>query len=154
MILNLDLQLAYEASPVPSFEEFENWVRAALQHPALELELEEAELTIRLVDEEEGTELNETWRQKTGPTNVLSFPFDSPPEVDLPLLGDIVICVPVVEREAAQQQKANSAHFAHLVIHGVLHLLGYDHIEDAEAEQMEHYEIEILAGLGYPNPYC
>ena len=108
-----------------------------------------------LVDEAEGRELNRTWRQKDYATNVLSFPADVPDELlDIPLLGDLVICVAVVEREAAEQGKELEAHWAHLVIHGCLHLLGYDHIDDDEAEEMETLEQTLLAELGHPDPYA
>ncbi len=115
----------------------------------------ESELTIRLVDEAEGLELNSTYRHKDYATNVLSFPADVPDELlDIPLLGDLVICAPVVAREALEQRKPLQAHWAHLVIHGCLHLLGYDHIDDAEAEEMETLERELLAELGHPDPYA
>ncbi|MBB71927.1 MAG: rRNA maturation RNase YbeY [Legionellales bacterium] len=150
MTIQLDLQIASDADDVPSAENFEQWVNAAVQAGS---QREDAELTIRIVDEAEGTELNETYRDKQGPTNVLSFPFDVPEGVDIDLLGDIVICAPVMAQEAAQQGKQPIAHWAHLTIHGTLHLLGYDHIEDDEAEIMENLETQILAQLGYPNPY-
>ena len=115
------------------------------------------ELSIRLVNEEEGSNLNQTYRDKTGPTNVLSFPFQNPenlpPEQNLPLLGDIVICAPLVRQEALAQGKAEVNHWAHLTVHGTLHLLGYDHINDEEAQIMEQLETEILAELGFPDPY-
>lgn len=111
------------------------------------------ELTIRIVDETEARYLNETWRGRSYPTNVLSFPFESPPGPPVHLLGDLVICASVVAREAQEQQKPVLAHWAHLVIHGTLHLLGYDHLEDAQAQLMETLEIHILNSLGYPNPY-
>jgi probable rRNA maturation factor len=111
-----------------------------------------AEVTIRVVGEPEGTELNERWRRKNGPTNVLSFPagaMDTAPH----LLGDIVICAPVVQREAAAQRKTAAAHWAHMVVHGILHLLGYDHHKRRDSATMEALEIRILRELGYPNPY-
>jgi probable rRNA maturation factor len=111
------------------------------------------ELTIRIVDEAESQQLNETWRKQIGPTNVLSFPFANPPGITLPLLGDMVICAPLVSREAEQQHKSLDAHWAHLVIHGTLHLLGYDHLDEVQAQQMEQLEIQALHHLGYPNPY-
>jgi probable rRNA maturation factor len=145
----LDLQVALPVADLPRPEHFLAWAEAALLP-----ENRGAELVIRLVDEAESAELNETYRGKTGPTNVLSFPFDMPPEVEeLQLLGDLVICVPVVRREAAEQGKAESAHWAHLVVHGTLHLQGYDHQAEAEAEEMEGLERQILARLGYPDPY-
>ncbi|EEQ20787.1 metalloprotease [Yersinia intermedia ATCC 29909] len=112
-----------------------------------------AEVTVRLVDEAESHELNLTYRGKDKPTNVLSFPFEAPPEIELPLLGDLIICRQVVEQEAIEQEKALLAHWAHMVVHGSLHLLGYDHIVDDEAEEMESIETEIMQSLGYPDPY-
>ncbi len=148
-MLELDLQLASEAQGLPSEEDFRRWCELALRQRSAD-----SELTIRLVDEPEGRELNRTWRHKDYATNVLSFPADVPDELlDIPLLGDLVICAPVVAREASEQGKAPEAHWAHLVIHGCLHLLGYDHIEDEEAEEMEALERELLAELGHPDPY-
>ncbi|MDN6856160.1 rRNA maturation RNase YbeY [Pseudomonas sp. CAN2814] len=149
-MLELDLQLASEAPGLPSEAQFRKWCELALRQRQ-----NDSELTIRLVDEPEGRELNKTWRHKDYATNVLSFPADVPDELlDIPLLGDLVICAPVVTREAAEQGKSAEAHWAHLVIHGCLHLLGYDHIEDAEAEEMEGLERELLAELGHPDPYA
>jgi len=146
--LDLDLQIACEAGNLPSQAQFELWARAALQEHR-----DEAELSIRLVDIAESAELNLQYRQKTGPTNVLSFPADLPPELELPLLGDLAICKQVVEREAQEQGKACHDHWAHMVIHGTLHLLGYDHIDDDEAEIMEALEIALLKTLTISNPY-
>lgn len=149
-MLELDLQIASSASNLPT----EAMLRRCCEL-ALRQRQGDSELTIRLVDEEEGRELNRTWRHKDYATNVLSFPADVPDELlDIPLLGDLVICVPVVEREAREQGKAIEAHWAHLVIHGCLHLLGYDHIDDAEAEEMEALERQLLAELGHPDPYA
>ena len=113
-----------------------------------------ASVSVRIVDAEEGRALNQRWRERDRPTNVLSFPADLPPELELPLLGDLVLCAPVVLREAAEQGKRAEDHWAHLVIHGVLHLLGMDHQDDAEAEEMEQREREILATLGIGDPYA
>lgn len=149
-MLELDLQLASDAANLPSETQFRAWCEIALRQRKAD-----SELTIRLVDEAEGRELNRTWRHKDYATNVLSFPADIPDGLlDIPLLGDLVICVPVVERESAEQAKTLEAHWAHLVIHGCLHLLGYDHIEDEEAEEMEALERELLAELGHPDPYA
>ena len=149
-MLELDLQIASEAADLPSEAQFRTWCALALRQRSAD-----SELTIRLVDEPEGRELNNTWRHKDYATNVLSFPADVPDEMlDIPLLGDLVICVPVVEREAQEQAKTLDAHWAPLVIHGCLPLLGYDHIEDAEAEEMEALERELLAELGHPDPYA
>jgi len=149
-MLELDLQVASEATDLPSEADFRKWCELALRQRS-----NDSELTIRVVDEAEGRELNKTWRHKDYATNVLSFPADVPDELlDIPLLGDLVICAPVVTREAAEQGKSAEAHWAHLVIHGCLHLLGYDHIEDDEAEEMEGLEQELLAELGHPDPYA
>lgn len=147
MTVTVDFQPAYEGdSPVEA--DFIRWAEAALRQVS-----EDCELSIRVVDEDESAELNSSYRNKTGPTNVLSFPFDAPIELEPRLLGDLVICAPVVEREAQQQQKAVFDHWAHMVVHGCLHLLGYDHIDTDEAEQMEALEIEILQSMKINNPY-
>ncbi|MGL4475692.1 MAG: rRNA maturation RNase YbeY [Shewanella sp.] len=146
--LFIDLQIATDNNQLPSESDFELWVRAALGNT-----MTEAELTIRIVDEAESQSLNHDYRGKDKPTNVLSFPFEAPPGIELPLLGDLVICAKVVENEALTQNKALQAHWAHMVIHGCLHLLGYDHINDEEAEEMESLEIELIQSLGYPDPY-
>ncbi|UQY35771.1 rRNA maturation RNase YbeY [Pseudomonas fulva] len=149
-MIELDLQVASVAGRLPAQADFQAWCAIALRQRSAD-----SELTIRLVDEAEGRELNHTWRGKDYATNVLSFPADVPDELlDIPLLGDLVICVPVVEREAVEQGKTLDAHWAHLVIHGCLHLLGYDHIEDEEAEEMEALERLLLAELGHPDPYA
>ncbi len=147
MNVTIDLQVAIEAD-IPKLQQFEQWAQAALN----EVE-EECELSIRVVDVEESADLNSSYRGKTGPTNVLSFPFDSPIPMEPRLLGDLIICVPVVEREAAEQKKTLTNHWAHMVVHGCLHLLGYDHIEDDEAERMEALEVSILKSVHIANPY-
>ena len=145
----LDLQLACEKTEgLPAESDFRRWLEAVL--PQFQ---EESEVTIRVVDEAESHELNHTYRGKDKPTNVLSFPFEAPPGIELPLLGDLIICRQVVEKEAAEQEKPLLAHWAHMVVHGSLHLLGYDHIEDDEAEEMESIETEIMLALGYDDPY-
>ncbi|MCJ8304263.1 rRNA maturation RNase YbeY [Shewanella sp.] len=146
--LDLDLQVATDNERLPSQEDFELWVRIALRNT-----MNQAELTIRIVDEAESQTLNSSYRGKDKPTNVLSFPFEAPPEIDIPLLGDLIICAPVVELEAKQQNKSLQAHWAHMVVHGCLHLLGYDHIQDAEAEEMESLETQLVESLGFNNPY-
>ncbi|EGT77378.1 rRNA maturation RNase YbeY [Haemophilus haemolyticus] len=145
----VDLQIATEnIEGLPTEEQIVQWATAAVQP-----EGDEVEMTVRIVDEAESHELNLTYRGKDRPTNVLSFPFECPDEVELPLLGDLVICRQVVEREAAEQEKPLIAHWAHMVVHGCLHLLGYDHIEDDEAEEMESLETQIMQGLGFDDPY-
>jgi len=146
--VTVDLQIAYEGN-VPEQTLFQKWAEAALQEDVAE----DCELSIRVVETTESAELNLAYRGKTGPTNVLSFPFDSPIPMEPRLLGDLVICVPIVEKEALEQAKPLEHHWAHLVVHGCLHLLGYDHIEDDDAEEMEAFEIEILQTLAIDNPY-
>ncbi|TPG08734.1 rRNA maturation RNase YbeY [Rhodanobacter glycinis] len=135
---------------LPASASFRRWVEAAL-HGARRRK--PAELSIRIVDADEGRALNRDYRGKDYATNVLSFPAELPPGVALPLIGDLAICAPVVLREAAGQTKSPRDHWAHLTIHGVLHLLGHDHIEDGEANVMEALETRILAGLGIADPY-
>lgn len=150
----VDLQLATVITELPAKAQFKQWVETTLQDRMDDAD--EVELSIRIVDPEESADLNQTYRHKAGPTNVLSFPFESPEDVALDepeLLGDLVICAPVVEREAAEQNKLPHSHWAHMVIHGTLHLLGYDHIEETEAEEMEALEIKLMENLGFANPY-
>jgi len=143
----IELQVATEAEhPEPAM--FQVWVDAALAGREVD-----SEIVIRLVDETESAELNGQYRQKAGPTNILSFPFEAPPGVEMDLLGDLVVCAPLIAREAAEQGKSVEHHWAHITIHGVLHLLGYDHVDELEAEQMESLEIEILEKLDIANPY-
>ncbi|WP_315027584.1 rRNA maturation RNase YbeY [Aggregatibacter segnis] len=145
----IDLQIACEQETgLPTAEQIEQWATAAVQPQS-----DEVEMTVRIVDEAESHELNLNYRGKDRPTNVLSFPFECPDEVELPLLGDLVICRQVVESEAQEQDKPLMAHWAHMVVHGSLHLLGYDHIEDDEAEEMESLETQIMTGLGFADPY-
>lgn len=144
----IDIQRIFESPNQPSDTQLELWVNTVLSNLN-----EDVELTIRIVNETESAQLNETYRHKKGSTNILSFPFDVPDEVELNLLGDLVICAPVLEREAIEQNKLLHHHWAHIVIHGTLHLLGYDHIEDKEAQEMENKEIEFLQTLSISNPY-
>ena len=145
----IDLQITCEQeSGLPTAEQIEQWATAAVQPQS-----DEMEMTVRIVDEAESHALNLNYRGKDRPTNVLSFPFECPDEVELPLLGDLVICRQVVEREAQEQEKPLMAHWAHMVVHGSLHLLGYDHIEDDEAEEMESLETQIMTRLGFADPY-
>ena len=144
----IDIQRIFDSPNQPTDTQLELWVNTVLAKAE-----EELELTIRIVDETESAQLNETYRHKNGATNILSFPFEVPDGIELNLLGDLVICAPVLEREAAEQNKPLYNHWAHIVIHGTLHLLGYDHIDDADAEEMESKEIELLQTLSIPNPY-
>ena len=135
------MQYATDSTDAPARPQFRRWVKAALMQPA--------EIVLRLVDESEGRELNKQFRGKDYATNVLTFVYDDMQ----PLTGDIVLCAPVVGAEAQRQHKDLLAHYAHLTVHGVLHLQDYDHMEDAEAAEMERLETQILAKLGYPDPY-
>jgi probable rRNA maturation factor len=136
---------------VPAAASFRRWVDAALRGARRR---KRTELSIRLVDVDEGRALNLAYRGKDYATNVLSFPVELPPGVRSPLIGDLAICAPVVQREAAEQHKRERDHWAHLTVHGVLHLLGHDHLDEAEAEAMEALETRILAGLGIADPYA
>lgn len=150
MPLQIDLQVETSLGNLPSGADFNHWAQVAWDES-------DAGVVLRVVDNEESQTLNRQYRAKDYPTNVLSFPYDPPPvpleadEVDY--LGDLIMCAPVVLREAQEQGKTLSQHWAHLLIHGLLHLQGYDHITDTEAEEMEGLEIQLLAKLGFPNPY-
>ena len=148
MSITLDLQIACACNNLPSKQEFQTWVDTALLPYNKPFEL-----TIRIVENGESQQLNHQYRDKDKPTNVLSFPFDVPDGIELDLLGDLVIAANVVSQESIEQNKSLSAHWAHMVIHGCLHLLGYDHISDDEADEMESIEIQLLAKLGFKNPY-
>ena len=149
-MIRLDLQNTLPVSDnLPTEEQLRKWLSAVAKQQMIE----DTEITIRLVDDEESQFLNSTYRNKDKPTNVLSFPFEAPPGVELPFLGDLVICSSVVAMEAKQQNKEEQHHWAHMVIHGCLHLLGYDHINDNEAEEMETTEVTILRSIGIDDPY-
>ena len=139
--IKLSVQIASELANLPTKAQFKKWAKAAL--------CVDTEVTIRIVDAQEALALNSTYRGKDYATNVLTFPLTETPH----LMGDIVVCAPVVVAEAAAQNKSLEAHFAHLTVHGVLHLQGYDHEIEAQAELMESLEITILQKLGYANPY-
>jgi len=139
--LNLSVQYACNKDGLPSRDNLRRWARAALSGGG--------EVTVRFVDSGEGQELNRDYRGKDYATNVLSFPYETEPVV----MGDLVVCPEVVRREATEQEKQVEAHYAHLVVHGMLHLQGWDHDDDVEAQEMENKEKEILAALGYPDPY-
>lgn len=148
MTIELELQIASDAQTLPHPAQFREWIGSTLDD-----KYDNVELTIRIVDIEEMTELNETYRKKHGPTNVLSFPADIDASFDINLLGDIIICAPVVQKEASDANIDLIAHWAHMVVHGTLHLLGYDHIDADDADAMEALETKILTDLGYPAPY-
>lgn len=149
--LTLDYQLADGITDAPEEKAVHRWVTATLDY--LQKNDKAVELTVRIAALEEAQQLNNEFRNKNYATNVLSFPFNSPVELPITLLGDLVICQSVVEREAGEQQKSAIDHWTHMVIHGTLHLLGYDHIDDSEAEEMEQIERNILTSLGVSDPY-
>lgn len=148
--MNIELEVIRASKTVnlPSDEQFQHWVNLVANS-----QQREGELCIRLVDEAESEELNSTYRGKDKPTNVLSFPCDLPPGFPANVLGDLAICAAVVERESIEQSKRLEHHWAHMVIHGVLHLIGFDHINDEDAEVMESLERDLLAQLHIPDPY-
>jgi probable rRNA maturation factor len=147
--LHLAVQYASSATGLPTRPRLRRWVVAALQPDTLS-----AEITLRIVDADEGLQLNRDYRGKAYATNVLTFTYDDGPVVPgMPLLGDIVLCTPVVAAEAEAQGKPLLAHYAHLVVHGVLHLQGFDHEEAADADRMEALETQIVTKLGYADPY-
>lgn len=149
--LSIDRQVAVSANDLPTLAQLTHWVGCVFSHHPDE---SRRELTIRFVEPNESQALNRDYRDKDKPTNVLSFPFESPPGVELPLLGDLVICHDVVSREAVEQQKPLMHHYAHMVIHGTLHLLDYDHVDDDDAHLMEALERRLLANLDIADPYC
>lgn len=148
MMNRIEVQMETESDDVPESGLLQTWVDAALnEYPA------DSEVVIRIVDKHEISQLNESYRAKSGPTNILSFPFDAPDYIETDLLGDMIVCAPVLAEEALAQHKRLQDHWAHIIVHGVLHLLGYDHTEENEAQAMEAKEIEILAQLNIDNPY-
>jgi probable rRNA maturation factor len=147
--LDVAVEYAIPRAGLPAAVSFRKWVAAALAG-----RIREADLAIRIVGTKEGRALNRHYRGRDYATNVLSFPAELPEGVKLPLLGDIVLCAPVVAREAREQKKALAAHWAHLTVHGALHLLGWNHEDTREAECMEQLEREILAELGIGDPYA
>jgi probable rRNA maturation factor len=147
---NVDIQIVSAFANLPSEQQIQRWVDTALAEIN-----RDTEIVVRIVDEPESAELNQNYRHKQGATNILSFPIEIPEGIDLELdlLGDLVVCAPVLAQEALQQDKTLEHHWAHIIIHGVLHLLGYDHLDDEQAEEMEHKEITLLHTLHIGNPY-
>ncbi len=143
----IDIQVATKV-PCPTKSEIKEWVSATLNQQNTK-----GSLVVRIVDEPEMTTLNSHYRKKEKPTNVLSFKCNLPPNLRGDILGDIVICASIVASEAIAQQKTSKAHWAHMVVHGVLHLLGFDHENEQDASTMENHEITILSELGFANPY-
>ena len=148
-MIKVDIQRASKSKNLPENKQIRNWIKKTLSS----VKKQDIELTVRMVDEGEGAELNEQWRKRKGPTNVLSFPSEDAEKYTPGYIGDIVLCVPVINREAGEQKKSLESHWAHMIIHGTLHLLGYDHIKAEDAEEMELHEIRILESMGYKNPY-
>ena len=143
MQANVSVQIITAEPGVPAEDDILHWAGYALAG-------EEGEITIRVTDEDEMRSLNHRWRNIDSPTNVLSFPLH---DAGSPLLGDIAVCAPVLRQEAAQQGKSVNAHWAHIIIHGILHLMGYDHGNETDAEFMEAKETAIMQDLGFPDPY-
>ena len=156
-VLSVDLQAACEAADVPAESEMVAWLEEALAASGV-ARAGQAEVSIRVVDEAESRDLNRRFRGVDRPTNVLAFPaalreLPGLPQAGPSFLGDLVICAPIVAREAAEQGKSPAAHWGHMLVHGLLHLLGFDHENDVEAKRMEALEIDILAARGLENPY-
>lgn len=147
-MIDLDLQIACKFDDLPSEAQFSLWANTALKNLK-----PDAEMTIRISDAQESQQLNSEYRGKDKPTNVLSFEFEAPPGIDLPLIGDLVICPEIVKKESIEQEKTFHNHFAHMVVHGCLHLLGFDHIDKDEANEMESLEKQILSSLAIDDPY-
>ncbi len=147
-MIQAEIQIVCRSAKIPDERQFQSWLESVF--PQCD---EDMEIVIRIVDKHESAVLNAQYRHKFGPTNVLSFPFQPPVEMDVRLLGDLIICAPLVEKEARQQNKKFCDHWAHLVVHGVLHLLGYDHRDEQEASEMEAEETAILKKLEIPDPY-
>ena len=145
-MIQVEVQYGVDDQGIPNEQQFQAW--AACIEASKDLEV-----SIRIVDEQEMAELNFQYRKKSGPTNVLSFPADLPADVDVPFLGDVIICAPIVAQEATRQEKSLVSHWAHMSVHGILHLQGYDHINEADAAKMESLETSILNNLGFENPY-
>lgn len=148
MSINLTIQNPSKIKTIPTKKQFIIWIKAVLG-----LQHKNCEILIRIVDKKEITKINKTYRNKNKPTNIISFEFDPPPGVKTNFLGDLIICASVVRAEAKLQHKTMVSHWAHLTIHGILHLLGYDHINNIDAEKMENLEIKILKNLNFPDPY-
>lgn len=149
MAIELELQIATEAKTLPHPSQFREWISESLTDQVEE----DVDLTIRIVDEEEMKDLNHQYRNKNKVTNVLSFPGELKADIGYYNLGDVIICAPVIEQEAKKQNKELLAHWAHIVVHGALHLVGYDHKDNKEAKVMEDLETKILLKLGFPPPY-
>jgi len=144
----VEIQIASRETNLPAEERLQQWAQTVL-----ELNAADAEVVIRIVDEEESRRLNDRYRGRDKPTNVLSFPFDAPPGVPVNHIGDLVVCAPVVCTEARLQGKPLEHHWAHMIVHGILHLQGHDHAATEDADRMESLERELLRGMDIPDPY-
>jgi probable rRNA maturation factor len=153
MSVSVDIEIASDGDDPPEPNSMNRWLRAVFERELPADDPREVEVSVRVVDCEESQTLNKHYRQKDAPTNVLSFPSDLPPDLPFRHLGDIVLCAPVIRDEAGEQGKPINDHWAHMLVHGVLHLLGYDHIEEADAAEMEALEVDILSQLGVADPY-
>ncbi len=149
MKLRVSIQYASTAPALPDKAAIVRWAQTALDG----CDRDAVDMGVRIVDEDEIAQMNSRYRKKSGSTNVLAFPFESPPQVRSDLLGDIVICAPLVCREAREQNKPLSAHWAHMVVHAIMHLRGYDHRTPGDACIMEGMETRVLERLGFPDPY-
>ena len=150
MKVQLNVQNVSASKHVPGSAQLLQWAEAALS----EFDEDVVELGVRIVDEDESAELNSRYRKKQGATNVLSFSYEDPPGASSNILGDLVICAPIVQQEAREQNMSPEAHWAHIVVHGIMHLCGYDHEQDNDAEVMQDKEAQFLKTLGYPDPYA
>jgi len=148
MVNRLDIQNVSESALVPKQELLQLWVDSVLKDGS-----QNSEIVIRIIDEQQMAEFNKQYRHKEGPTNILSFPFEVPDDIQSDLLGDLLVCAPVLEKESCEQHKFLEHHWAHIIVHGVLHLIGYDHIDDQGAEEMEALEVRILKTIKINNPY-
>ncbi|MCF6252302.1 MAG: rRNA maturation RNase YbeY [Methylococcaceae bacterium] len=144
----LDFQVVSQSNSIPSIDQFQSWIDVVLSDESID-----SEIVVRIIDEAEMTQFNEQYRDKIGPTNILSFPFDVPEGIASILLGDLLVCAPIIEKESLQQNKIIDHHWAHIIVHGVLHLLGHDHIDECDAKEMEALEIKILRKIKIKNPY-
>lgn len=153
MNVSVDIEIATDGDDPPEPDSIKRWLHAVLERELPADDPREVEISVRVVDREESHTLNKRYRHKDAPTNVLSFPSDLPSDLPFRHLGDIVLCAPVIGDEAREQGKAVDDHWAHMLVHGALHLLGYDHIDEVDATVMESLEVEILSQFGVADPY-
>lgn len=153
MDVQINLQNTINTDKIPALSQLQQWINEVKETVPQSFTSHQKVILIRIVDEKESAQLNEDYRHKKGPTNILSFPDDPIPGFDSDSMGELIICAPVMIREAKTQKKNLIAHWAHIIVHGVLHLAGYDHEKQDEAIEMENLEVKILQKLGYDNPY-